>query len=99
MLQAHIYINKDELKGESLLHEFIMHFLIETGISGATSFVGYTGFGRHHRLKQPMQQFSFDETPMLIVFIDEDVKVKEAITELRKQYTGGLIITHLVEQW
>jgi PII-like signaling protein len=99
MLQAHIYINKDELKEEGPLHQFIMQFLIERGLSGATSFVGYTGFGRHHRLKQPTQQFSFDETPMLIVFIDEDLKVKEAITELRKQYTGGLIITHPVEQW
>lgn len=99
MLQAQIYIDKDELKGSKPLHQFIMQLLIEEGIAGATSFKGETGFGRHHRLKQPTQQFSFDETPMLISFIDDEKKVKNALTELRKQYRGGFIITHSVEQW
>lgn len=76
-----------------------MQLLIDNGIAGATSFVGHSGFGRHHRLKQPAQHFSFDETPMLIAFIDEDKKVKEALTELRKKYRGGFIVTHVVEQW
>lgn len=99
MIQAQIFIDKDELKGTKPLHQFIMQLLIENGIAGATSFIGYSGFGRHHRLKQPAQQFSFDETPMLITFIDEDKKVKEALTELRKQYRGGFIVTHLVESF
>ena len=99
MIQAQIYIDKDELKGAKPLHQFIMQLLIDNGIAGATSFVGHSGFGRHHRLKQPAQQFSFDETPMLITFIDEDKKVKEALTELRKQYRGGFIVTHIVGQW
>lgn len=99
MIQAQIYIDKDELKGTKPLHQFIMQLLIDNGIAGATSFVGHSGFGRHHRLKQPAQQFSFDETPMLITFIDEDKKVKEALTELRKLYRGGFIVTHIVEQW
>lgn len=76
-----------------------MQLLIHNGIAGATSFVAHSGFGRHHRLKQPAQHFSFDETPMLIAFIDEDKKVKEALTELRKQYRGGFIVTHVVDQW
>ena len=76
-----------------------MQLLIDKGIAGATSFVGHSGFGRHHRLKQPEQQFSFDETPMPIAFIDEDKKVKEALTELKKQYRGEFIVTHIVEQW
>jgi len=71
MLQAQIYIDKDELKGMQPLHQFIMQLLIVNGIAGATAFVGHSGFGVHHRLKQPTQQFSFDETPMLITFIDE----------------------------
>lgn len=99
MLQAQIYIDKDELKGTKPLHQFIMQLLIDNGIAGATSFTGHSGFGEHHRLKQPAQQFSFDETPMLIIFIDEKEKVKEALTELRKQYRGGFIVTHQVEKW
>lgn len=99
MTQVQIYIDKDELKGTKPLHQFILQLLIDNGIAGATAFEGHSGFGRHHRLKQPAQQFSFDETPMLITFIDEDKKVKEALTDLRKQYRGGFIVTHMVEQW
>lgn len=99
MIQAQIYIDKDELKGMQPLHQFIMQLLIENGIAGATAFVGHLGFGGNHRLKQPTQQFSFAETPMLITFIDEEKKVKEALTELGKQYKGGFIVTHQVEKW
>lgn len=99
MLQAQIYIDKDELKGMQPLHQFIMQLLIDNGIAGATAFVGHSGFGGHHRLKQPTQQFSFDETPMLITFIDEHKKVKEALTELRKHYRGGFIVIHELEKW
>lgn len=98
MLQAQIYMDKDELKGTQPLHQFIMQLLIENGIAGATSFIRHSGFGAHHRLKQPSQQFSFDETPMLITFIDERTKVRAALTELRKQYRGGFIVTHPIEQ-
>lgn len=99
MLQAHIYIDKDKQIGKQSLHQFIMQLLIKNGIAGATSFTGYSGFGKHQRLKQPGLQFSFDETPLLITFIDEEDKVKEALNELRKQYRGGYIVTHSVEQW
>ncbi|QAA82632.1 DUF190 domain-containing protein [Aequorivita sp. H23M31] len=99
MLQAQIYIDKDDLQGVKPLHKFIMQLLMENGIMGATSFVGFSGYGRHQILKQPGLQFSFDETPLLITFIDEQTKVKNALTELRKVYRGGLIITHAVEEW
>lgn len=99
MIQAQIYIDKDKLKGVKPLHHFIMQLLIKNGIAGATSFKGHSGFGKHQILKQPGQQFSFDETPMVITFIDEERKVKEALTELRKEYRGGFIVTHSVSQW
>jgi uncharacterized protein len=99
MTQAQIFIDKDKLKGSLPLHLFIMQFLLEQGVAGATSFIGHSGFGRHQRLKQPNQPFSFDEPPMLITFVDEDDKVKIALTELRKIYKGGYILTHAVEQW
>ncbi len=99
MLQAQIFIDKEELIGTEPLHHFIMQLLIENGIAGATSFIGHSGIGKHHRLKQPSEQFSFDETPMLITFIDEDEKVKSVLTKLRKHYKGGLIVIHKVENF
>ena len=99
MLQAQIFIDKDELQGMTSLHDFIMNFLLENGIAGATSFMGYSGFGRHHRLKQPSRLFSFDEASMLITFIDSEDKVKTTLSVLREQYPGGFIVTHEVTTW
>ena len=99
MLNAEIYIDKDKMKGTEPLHQFIMKLLMENGIVGATSFTGFSGFGKHQILKQPGRQFSFDETPMVITFIDEEEKVKAVLNELRKQYRGGFIVTHPVTQW
>ncbi|HLV41389.1 MAG TPA: DUF190 domain-containing protein [Brumimicrobium sp.] len=99
MLQAQIYIDKDKMMGTDFLHQFIMKLLMENGIAGATSFIGFSGFGKHQILKQPGRQFSFDETPMLITFIDEVGKVKAVLTELRNQYRGGFIVTHPVTKF
>lgn len=99
MIQAQIFIDQEKMKGTKSLHQYILHLLMENGIAGATAFTGYSGFGKHQRLKQPGLQFSFDETPMLITFIDEERKVNKALTELRKQYRGGFITTHTVTYW
>jgi PII-like signaling protein len=99
MIQAQIFIDKDKIKGTKPLYQFIMKLLLTRGIAGATCFVGHSGFGKQHRLKQPKQQFSFDEPPLVITFIDEEEKVKEALTEIRKHYKGGFIVTHPVEKW
>lgn len=99
MLQAQIYIDKDDLLGMKPLHKFIMQLLMENGITGATAFEGFSGYGKHQRLKQPGLQFSFDETPMLITFIDDSEKVKWALTQLRKEYRGGFIVTMPVAEW
>lgn len=99
MLQAQIFIDKDELKGIKPLHEYIMNLLLENGVAGATSLMGYSGFGRHHRLKQPSRLFSFDEASMLITFIDAEEKVKNTLSLLREKYRGGLIVTYPVNLW
>lgn len=99
MVQVQIFIDRDEMIGLQPLHQYIMQLLINLGIAGATSFKGESGFGKHLRLKQPSEHFSFDETPLLLTFIDEERKVKEALAELRKNYRGGFIVTTHVEQW
>ena len=99
MLQAQIYIDKDDMKGDLPLYEFILNLLLEKGIAGATAFEGIAGFGRHQKMKNPGRGFSFDETPLMIVFADEKEKVREVLTELRTKYNGGFIITCAVEQW
>ena len=99
MMQAQIYIDKDELKGSQSLNEFIIEFLIHHKVRGATAFRGQFGFGSNQYLKRPDALFSFDEPPMMITFIDEDEKVKSVLTALRKEMKHGLILSIPVEIW
>jgi len=99
MIQAQIYIDKDELKGTQPLHEYILKILIEQKILGATVFHGKLGYGAHQYLNRPHDWFSFDETPLLIIFIDEDEKVESALKALREVYKGGFIVTNQVQKW
>src|SRR5690348_10371808 len=99
MLQAQIFIDKDDLINDGPLYDFILEFLLDKDIAGATAFVALSGFGIHRRINRPERGFSFDETPMVITFVDEAEKVKETLKELRKSYSGGFITTHVVEHW
>lgn len=99
MLQAQIFIDKDDRHNGEPLDQFIMQFLMKHKVAGATSFKAFTGFGSNQYLKQPGLLFSFDEPPMMITFIDEDEKVRATVTALRKEFTGGLIITSEVQRW
>ena len=97
MTQAQIFIDKDELHDERKLYEFVMEFLLSRKVSGATAFEGLIGFGPDRQMQRPGRLFSFDEPPMMIVFVDEDEKAKRVIAELREEFKGGLIITSKVE--
>lgn len=99
MLQAQIYIDKDEVFGTQPLYEYIMQFLLKHKVAGATAFRGVIGFGMHHQLKRPDNLFSFDEPPIMITFIDQDEKVLHTLTELRKRFTSGFIVTSQVEHF
>lgn len=97
MLQAQIFIDRDDRHGAQSVHEFIMQFLLLNQVDGATSFKGTMGFGRNQKMQRPDELFSFDEPPMMITFIDDDIKVQEVLHKLRAEYQGGYIITHTVD--
>ncbi|QHS60929.1 DUF190 domain-containing protein [Chitinophaga agri] len=99
MLQAQIFIDKDEVHGTQPLYEFIIQFLLKQNVAGATAFRGVIGFGEHHQLKRPDSLFSFDEPPMLITFIDENEKVLNALTALRTQVSSGFIVISKVARF
>jgi len=99
MLQAQIYINKNEFLGSQPLYEFMMQFLIKHQIKGATAFNGSLGYLQGSRLSRPNDLFSFDEIPLLITFIDEDDKVKEVLRSLRTVTKAGYVVIHEVREW
>jgi PII-like signaling protein len=98
MLQAQIFVGTDQLKGEQPLYEYIFQFLVKQKVQGATVLRGRQGFDGKH-LNRPNDLFSFDETPMIITFIDEEEKVKSTLTKLRQEVKSGFIITSHVDKW
>lgn len=96
-LQAQIFIDKDEMYKDTQLYNFIMEFLIQNDINGATAINGFMGFGANQKMKNPNRLFSFDEQPMVIIFIDQEEKVKRVVKELSKLVTNGIVVTHKVE--
>lgn len=99
MLQVQIFIEKDELQGTTPLYEFVMQFLFNQKLKGATLYQAKSGFKENEKLFRPDELFSFDEIPMMITCVDEEEKIKKALTELRKVTNEGFIITHQVDVW
>lgn len=99
MLQAQIFLDKNDLYGAQPLYEFIMQLLLINNIKGATAYQGIMGFGTNQQIKRPNQIFSFDDPPIMITFIDEENKVRDVLHRLRAEYKGGFIITHQVDQF
>ena len=97
MLQAQIFIDKDEMYKDTQFYTFIMEFLIRNDINGATAINGFMGFGANQKMKTPNRLFSFDEQPMVIIFIDEEEKVRRVVKELSKLVTNGIVVTQKVE--
>jgi PII-like signaling protein len=99
MKQASIFFDKDKYSNDKPMAEYLMEFLMDQGIIGATVFRGDAGFGENHQIKRPGRLFSFDEPPMLITFIDSDERVTKALTALRKKIKTGFIVVTPVEVW
>ncbi len=99
MLQAQLFIEKDEMQGAQPLYEYVMQFLFNQKIKGATLYQAKSGFKENEKLYKPDELFSFDETPMMITFIDDEAKVKKTLIELRKKTKEGFIVTHNVDVW
>jgi PII-like signaling protein len=99
MKQASIFFDKDKYFNDKPMTDYLMEFLHDQNVRGATIFRGEAGFGDSKQIKRPGQLFSFDEPPMVIVFIDEDEKVNKALTSLRKKVKTGFIVVSQVEIW
>jgi len=99
MLQVQIFIDKNEFMHSQPLYEFIMQFLIKHHIKGATAFNGSFGYINGHHINRPNDLFSFDEVPLLIIFIDENDKVTEVLKALRTITKAGYIVIHEVREW
>lgn len=98
MIQVQLFIDEDDrYKGRSA-HEQIMRLLMHQGIRGATSFAARAGYGKKHHLHHPGALGAVDEGPIMILFIDDDTKVRAVMPLIKEIVQDGLVVMHQVEQ-
>jgi PII-like signaling protein len=86
-----IYINEDTQHHATALHDAIMTYLLNHGVSGATSTRAYAGFGASHTLHTPKIEVLSQHLPLRIEFVETPEKVEELLPTLYDMVTDGLI--------
>jgi uncharacterized protein len=89
-----IYIeDTDTWKGERL-YKVIVRLMHKHGLDGATAVSGITGFGAARKIHGKGLFGVSDEKPILIIAIDSEAKVMEAIEAVGPLIKEGLICTY-----
>ena len=86
----------DTWKGEKL-YEVLVRMMHKRGLDGATAVSGITGFGAARKIHGKGLFGVSDEKPIIIVAIDSEAKVKEAIEAVAPLIKEGLICTYDTE--
>jgi len=86
-----IYVNEDAQHHAAALHDSIMTFLLNHGVSGATSTRAYAGFGSSQMLHTPKIEVLSQHLPLRIEFIETPEKVDEVLPALYEMVSDGVI--------
>lgn len=87
-----IHLNQDISSRTDFLHNEILSFLYDQGISGATVIRPYAGFGSHHHLHRVGAGGAEGEhLPVRIEFIDSKETIESLLPELYELVTDGMI--------
>jgi PII-like signaling protein len=86
----------DTWKGEKL-YEVLVRMMHKRGLDGATAVNGITGFGAARKIHSKGLFGVSDEKPIIIVAIDSEPKIAEAIEAVAPLIQEGLICTYDTE--
>jgi PII-like signaling protein len=87
-----IHLNEDAASEGDYLHLEIVSFLFASGVSGATVFRGYSGFGAHHHIHTEGAPGSKGQhLPIRIEFLESEDKVEALMPRLMELVTDGLV--------
>lgn len=98
MLEITLFLDEDDRHEGMQMQEYIMRYLMHHGILGATVFAATMGYGHKHHLHRPKGLGTSDEGPIMIVFIDDEAKVRSVLPHLKEIVREGLIVATKVER-
>jgi PII-like signaling protein len=98
MVQVQLFLDEQDSFQEISSSEHILRYLLHHKIMGATMFKGHMGFGERRHLNAPRRIAASDANPVMILFIDDEEKVRHVIPHIREVLAGGLIVSQKVER-
>jgi PII-like signaling protein len=99
MTEVKIFFDEDDRHEDQSTYDYLMHYLLHQHIRGATLFSAMMGYGQKHHLHSPKRLGATDERPLMIMFIEDEDKVKAVLPHMKEVVKHGLIITHEVHQY
>ena len=96
MLEVSIFLDEDDVHDGKKLYEHIMRHLMHHKILGASVFEALGGYGHKHHLNFPRRVGATDEGPIMILFIDEEEKVRSVLPHIKKVVKEGLVVVKTV---
>jgi PII-like signaling protein len=81
----------DEYRGKKL-SKFLIEFLMNNKIAGATVWTGVDGFGKRHKSTTMMEGITIN-MPIIIEVIDEESKLDKLLPQIRRYVGDKGIVT------
>jgi uncharacterized protein len=96
-IQLTIYLNEADRIGEMPLHEYVVRRLLHFEIAGATVTNGLMGYGKHGKVHRKRLFGVSDDRPMVITAVDEEVRIRSILADIKSVVRQGLITLQEVE--
>jgi PII-like signaling protein len=98
MLEVTIFLDEDDRVNDESLYQYIMKYLLHHHVKGASVFAAMGGYGVKRHLHYPRRIGASGEGPIMILFVDEEEKIREVLPHLKEVVAEGLIVLKKVER-
>lgn len=92
-----IFIGESDRAAGRPLHTVIVETLRRRGVAGATVLKGVEGFGKHSTLHTAHILRLSQDLPLVIESVDEEAKLRAALSEIEPLLAGALVTFEKVE--
>ena len=97
MIEVTVFFDEDDLYNNEPARDYLMRYLLHHDIRGASVFAATMGFGRKHHVHKPKTLGGIDEESVMLIFVDEEDKVRAVLPHLKEVVREGLIIMKKAE--
>jgi uncharacterized protein len=87
-----IFVDETDTWQQMPLSEAIVRRLRQLDVAGATVQIGIMGFGSHMKVHHKRLFGISDDRPVVISVVDEELKLRQVLPEIRGMVREGLVV-------